>query len=151
MAARHRLPLALIAAGMSEGQAPAAGLQFRSVSHFRIRPAGRARLLLLVRLRWVINLDEPSVRALVHAERFTAHATAVRRQHPDNAICLAGNVGGGPGQGGDLLGDRVRIHVQGDVALVAEVTAPAVADLGLHDGVEVWATVKATELTTYPA
>ena len=54
-------------------------------------------------------------------------------------------------QGADILGDRVRIHVQGDVSLVAEVTAPAVADLGLHDGVEVWATVKATELTTYPA
>ena len=76
------------------------------------------------------------------------HAVSLHRQRPEGS---ARNVWRGTVQGADLLGDRVRIHVQGDVSLVAEVTAPAVADLGLHDGVEVWATVKATELTTYPA
>jgi molybdate transport system ATP-binding protein len=76
------------------------------------------------------------------------HAVSLHRQHPEGS---ARNVWRGTVHGADLLGDRVRVHVQGEIALVAEVTAAAVADLGLHDGVEVWATVKATELTTYPA
>jgi molybdate transport system ATP-binding protein len=76
------------------------------------------------------------------------HAVSLHRQHPEGS---PRNVWRGTVNGADLLGDRVRIHVDGDVALVAEVTAAAVTDLGLHDGVEVWATVKATELTTYPA
>ncbi len=33
--------------------------------------------------------------------------------------------------------------------LVAEVTAAAVGELGLHEGVDVWATVKATDLSVY--
>ena len=33
--------------------------------------------------------------------------------------------------------------------LVAEVTPAAVADLGLAEGSEVWASVKATEVTAY--
>ncbi len=53
--------------------------------------------------------------------------------------------------GTDLLGDRVRIHVDGKVPLVAEVTPAAVAELGLHDGVDVWTSVKATEVVVYPA
>jgi molybdate transport system ATP-binding protein len=53
--------------------------------------------------------------------------------------------------GADLLGDRVRIHVDGVVPLVAEVTPAAVAELGLHDGVDVWVSIKATELTVYRA
>ena len=51
----------------------------------------------------------------------------------------------------DLLGDRVRVHVDGRVPLVAEVTPAAVAAVGLHDGADVWAAVKATELSIYPA
>ncbi|MFN8025932.1 MAG: ABC transporter ATP-binding protein [Acidimicrobiia bacterium] len=76
------------------------------------------------------------------------HAVSLHRHQPEGS---ARNVWRGTVHGADLLGDRVRVHVQGDVSLVAEVTAAAVADLGLHDGVEVWSTVKATELTTYPA
>jgi molybdate transport system ATP-binding protein len=52
-------------------------------------------------------------------------------------------------RGVDLLGDRVRIHVDAAVPVVAEVTAGAVADLGLHDGVDVWAAVKATDVAVY--
>lgn len=51
----------------------------------------------------------------------------------------------------DRLGDRVRVGLVGAVPLVAEVTPGAVADLGLVDGRRVWAAVKATEITTYPA
>jgi molybdate transport system ATP-binding protein len=59
------------------------------------------------------------------------------------------NVWNGRVRGLDLLGDRIRIHVDGVVPLVAEVTASAVGDLDLHDGVDVWAAVKATEIAVY--
>ena len=45
----------------------------------------------------------------------------------------------------------MRIHVAGEVPLVAEVTAAAVAELGLHEGVSVWTSVKATDLEIYEA
>jgi molybdate transport system ATP-binding protein len=50
----------------------------------------------------------------------------------------------------DLLGDRVRVRLGAPLDLVAEVTPAAVADLGLHEGVAAWASVKATEVTAYP-
>ena len=51
----------------------------------------------------------------------------------------------------DQLADRVRVSLAGEVPLVAEVTAGALVDLGLRPGLRVWATVKATEVTLYPA
>ena len=45
----------------------------------------------------------------------------------------------------------MRIHVDGEVPLVAEVTPAAVAELGLVEGTEVFTSVKATELSVYPA
>jgi molybdate transport system ATP-binding protein len=59
------------------------------------------------------------------------------------------NVWRGRVRGLDLLGDRIRIHVDGAVPIVAEVTAGAVGDLGLHDDVDVWAAVKATDVEVY--
>ena len=56
--------------------------------------------------------------------------------HLLDPVASARNVWRGRIAGTDLLGDRVRIHVDGEVPLVAEVTAAAVAELGLHDGVE---------------
>ena len=50
----------------------------------------------------------------------------------------------------DLLGDRVRVRLAGPLDLVAEVTPAAVSELGLREGDPVWATVKATEVATYP-
>ena len=49
---------------------------------------------------------------------------------------------------GDLrnLGGRVRVTVDSTPPVVAEVTVAAAADLGLADGGQVWAAVKATEL-----
>lgn len=52
--------------------------------------------------------------------------------------------------GFEPLGERVRVHLGGPVPLTAEVTAGAFAALGLHEGAEVWAAVKATEVATYP-
>jgi molybdate transport system ATP-binding protein len=76
------------------------------------------------------------------------HAVTVSRVAPEGS---ARNAWRGRIAGSDLLGDRVRLHVDGAVPLVAEVTTAAVGDLGLHDGVEIWASVKATELEIYPA
>ncbi len=76
------------------------------------------------------------------------HAVALHRHRPEGS---PRNVWKGRVHGTDLLGDRVRIHVDGDVPLVAEVTPAAVAELGLFDGTEVFTSVKATELSVYPA
>ncbi|MCA1781679.1 MAG: ABC transporter ATP-binding protein [Dermatophilaceae bacterium] len=47
---------------------------------------------------------------------------------------------------------RVRLEVlQSLEPLVAEVTTASVAELRLHTGTEIWATVKATEVRAYPA
>ncbi|MBI4935839.1 MAG: ABC transporter ATP-binding protein [Actinobacteria bacterium] len=50
----------------------------------------------------------------------------------------------------DQQHDRVRVRLQGDVPLVAEITPAALTSMGFHPGADVWAAVKATEITTYP-
>jgi molybdate transport system ATP-binding protein len=51
----------------------------------------------------------------------------------------------------DRQADRVRVRLDGDVPLVAEITPAALDDLVLRPGDRVWASVKATEINTYPA
>lgn len=51
----------------------------------------------------------------------------------------------------DLEGSRVRVGMEGEVPLVAEVTPAAVAELALAEGEVIWASLKATEVTVYPA
>jgi molybdate transport system ATP-binding protein len=51
----------------------------------------------------------------------------------------------------DILGDRARVDITGALPLIAEVTVAAVDALGLRPGDEVQATVKATDIETYPA
>ena len=51
----------------------------------------------------------------------------------------------------DRQADRVRVRLTGEIPLVAEITAAALDDLVLKPGDQVWATVKATEITTYTA
>jgi molybdate transport system ATP-binding protein len=79
---------------------------------------------------------------------FHPRAVSIHRHRPDGS---PRNVWPGRITGSDLLGDRVRVHVGGRVPLVAEVTDVSVAQLGLRDGVDVWAAVKATDLSVYPA
>ena len=43
------------------------------------------------------------------------------------------------------------LMVTGAVPLVAEVTAGAVRELQLDEGASVWTTIKATDITVYPA
>jgi molybdate transport system ATP-binding protein len=61
------------------------------------------------------------------------------------------NVWAGTAETMEVIGDRVRVRVTGPVPIVAEVTTAAAAELYLADGGPVWASVKATEVTVYPA
>ncbi len=51
----------------------------------------------------------------------------------------------------DHQADRVRVRLDGAVPLVAEITPAALDALNLRPGDRIWASVKATEITTYPA
>ena len=75
-------------------------------------------------------------------------AVALHRVRPEGS---ARNVWPGEVGGLDLEGGRVRVRVEGRPPIVAEVTPAAVAALGLAEGVGVWASVKATEVSVYPA
>ncbi len=48
------------------------------------------------------------------------------------------------------LGDRFRVRIEAAPPIVAEVTAAAVASIGLDSGSDVWVAVKATEIEVYP-
>jgi molybdate transport system ATP-binding protein len=49
------------------------------------------------------------------------------------------------------LGDRIRLTARGEFAATVDVTAAAVAELGLAPGEQIWLAAKATDLTVYPA
>jgi molybdate transport system ATP-binding protein len=48
------------------------------------------------------------------------------------------------------LADRIRLSVSGPPDALVDVTAPAVAELGLARGRDVWLAAKATDVTAYP-
>jgi molybdate transport system ATP-binding protein len=75
------------------------------------------------------------------------NAVSLHRHQPEGS---ARNVW--PGQAGELYlaGDRARVRVTGAVPVIAEVTAASVAELHLADGGPIWASVKATDVDTYP-
>jgi molybdate transport system ATP-binding protein len=81
--------------------------------------------------------------AKVHPRHITVH-----RLSPDGS---ARNVWRGTVRGLDDEGEVVRVVIAGEQSVVAELTWPAVAELGLAPGVEVWASAKATEVEYYPA
>jgi molybdate transport system ATP-binding protein len=86
-----------------------------------------------------------------HGEVFAAvhpHAVALHRHRPEGT---PRNVWAGTADTLDVLGDRVRVRVTGSMPIVAEVTPAAAGELRLADGGPVWASVKATEVTVYPA
>jgi molybdate transport system ATP-binding protein len=72
----------------------------------------------------------------------------VHLQHPEGS---ARNVWHSPVSSLEARGDLVRLEVEGPPALTAVITPAAVADLGLHEGADVWLTAKATDLDVYPA
>ncbi|MCX4671888.1 ABC transporter ATP-binding protein [Streptomyces sp. NBC_01381] len=48
-------------------------------------------------------------------------------------------------------GDQIRVDLTGELPLAADLTTVAAAELELHPGATVWATVKATQTHAYPA
>ncbi|MFG2948279.1 ABC transporter ATP-binding protein [Streptomyces adustus] len=48
-------------------------------------------------------------------------------------------------------GDRIRADLAGELPIAADLTTVAAAELDLHPGAAVWATVKATQTHAYPA
>ena len=79
---------------------------------------------------------------------FRPTAVTLHRTRPDSSArnCWSGRVASV-----EAHGDTVRVAVDGPLRVLADVTPLAVADLGLHPGGQVWATLKATETTVYPA
>jgi molybdate transport system ATP-binding protein len=86
---------------------------------------------------------EGEVFAVIHPR-----AVALHRARPEGS---PRNVWRGRASALDFQGDRVRVGVEGEMAIVAEVTPAAVRELDLAEGGEVWVSVKATEITVYPA
>jgi len=76
------------------------------------------------------------------------HAVALYRTPPDGS---PRNVWAATVADIDRQADRVRVRLDGPVPLVAEITPAALDALVLRPGDGIWATVKATEITTYPA
>ena len=75
-------------------------------------------------------------------------AVALHRTRPEGS---PRNVWRGHASALDFQEDRVRVGVEGEMSIVAEVTPAAVSDLDLAEGGEVWVSVKATEISVYPA
>ncbi len=75
-------------------------------------------------------------------------AVALHRTRPEGS---PRNVWRGRASALDFQGDRVRVGVEGEMPIIAEVTPAAVRELDLAEGGEVWVSVKATEITVYPA
>src|SRR5690606_38545984 len=78
---------------------------------------------------------------------FPPSAVALFRGRPDGT---PRNLWEGTIAGLERHGDGYRIAVDGPVGVLADVTAAAVAELGLLPGQRVWVAVKATETHAYP-
>nr|WP_184638980.1 ABC transporter ATP-binding protein [Streptomonospora salina] len=79
---------------------------------------------------------------------FPPRAVALYRERPDGT---PRNLWRLRIDGVERFGDQVRVHLEGDFPLLADITPDALAELGLADGMDVWAGVKATEVRCYPA
>ncbi len=50
----------------------------------------------------------------------------------------------------DINDDQARVHLDGPIPIVAQITAGALADLALAEGAELWVAIKATEIDHWP-
>jgi molybdate transport system ATP-binding protein len=91
---------------------------------------------------------EPSVSGPVYLA-LRPSAVALHRDHPGRGSPR--NTWPGTVNGLEAVGDRVRIALTGSPDVLADLTPDAVADLDLAAGARVWVSVKASELTVYPA
>lgn len=80
---------------------------------------------------------------------FPPSAVTLHRDRPAGAS--ARNVWPVEVAGLESHGDQIRVDLTGELGLAADLTTAAAAELGLHPGAPVWATVKATQTHAYPA
>ena len=80
---------------------------------------------------------------------FTPAAVALSGARP--GVASPRNVWSCSVRGVERHGDVVRVRLAGPPDVAADVTAAAVAELGLTPGAPVWASLKATEVRAYPA
>ncbi|MFG3247700.1 ABC transporter ATP-binding protein [Streptomyces sp. NPDC048187] len=78
---------------------------------------------------------------------FAPSAVTLHRDRPTGSS--ARNVWRCEVAGLETHGDRIRADLTGELPLAADLTTPAAAELGLHPGAVVWATVKATQTHAY--
>ena len=92
----------------------------------------------------VADTPDGRVLAAVRPSSFTLHLTEPSDTSARNrwAARVAGL---------SSLGDRVRLTLDGRPSVYADVTATTVAELDLAPGRDVWVSVKATDITAYPA
>ena len=123
---RSRYIAQLVGVNLFRGRADADGVSLEGGAHLQAPDSGSG-----------------DVFAVVHP-----HAVSLHRHEPEGT---PRNVWPGTIESLDLEGERVRVRIGGIVPIVAEVTTAAVSDLALADGGQVWASVKASEITVYPA
>ena len=87
--------------------------------------------------------ESGAVFAVIHPR-----AVAIHHSRPEGS---PRNVWSGRASNIELMGNRVRVRIGGEVPLVAEVTPSAVKELDLVEGGEVWLSFKATDVGVYPA
>jgi molybdate transport system ATP-binding protein len=87
--------------------------------------------------------ESGSVFAVIHPR-----AVSIHQSHPEGS---PRNVWPGRASNIELMGNRVRVRIDGDVPLVAEVTPAALKELDLVEGREVWLSFKSTDVGVYPA
>jgi molybdate transport system ATP-binding protein len=90
-----------------------------------------------------VSAESGEVFAMIHPR-----AVAIHRRRPEGS---PRNVWSGRASSIELMGNRVRVRVDGEVPLVAEVTPAALKELELVEGGEVWLSFKATDVGVYPA
>ena len=74
-------------------------------------------------------------------------AVTVHTEHPEHTSTR--NVWLGRIAAMEVLADRVRLQITGAPPVLADVTPAAVAELRLEVGLDVWLSVKATEVDAY--
>ena len=84
-------------------------------------------------------------------EVFSAFSPAAVVLHTEEPAGSARNAWPGLVVGLEQRGDTIRVRLDADPPVLADITAAAVAELRVASGVRLWAAVKATEVRTYPA
>jgi molybdate transport system ATP-binding protein len=122
---RSRYVADLVGVNLLEGRAAGRDITLASGGHVVVADPSQGDVLLVIEPRSIGLALRPS-------------DGSARNQWPSRVDTI------------DVLGDRARVRLVGEVTLVAEVTATAVAELDLHKDREVWAVVKATEIEVAP-